>query len=254
MYPGIKYGNFERFIGVSKALLLALDRIVPAAEIIAQGRKLTSGQRSQLDLDCDLMRSVKNRFNGRDGLFQKVSGEHSPEALFVRSAIGGGINNTLSTFIVFDQSRDQPGSAQLVERRLLHPYHRLYDDIRRFHEDDVYTGADITIDGDRTEKVAAYYKKTPLPADMALVSEVVYSLVFSALLLSGGEREFSLDFTMQSAGDKALIVIENRDEVFAEHIQGMIGRPRTMPSFLESAFKAGMNVHDTGILVPFDVA
>jgi hypothetical protein len=256
MDPRVKYSHYERLIRHAKILLPTLDRIVPAAAVVAEGRMLTSNQREQLELDCALMCAVHQRLDPQhsDSLFSIVVAEDSPEALFVRSAIGGGLNNLLLPFYAFASMRDDSEFAEDIKRQVLHPYFRLYNDIRRFHDDRTSTGADIRIGGDNAHKAAAYYKTAPFPADLVGISEVVYGLVFSALLLSGGEREFSADFTARAEGERGFIEVENTDGVFASYLKEMIDKPEAQPTFLNAAFAAGMSVHGTTISVPFRVA
>lgn len=252
MDPKVKYSHYERLIGITRELLPALERIVPAAAVVAKEQTLSTNRQGQLADDLALMQAAKRRL---DGLFSKVVREDSPEGLFVRSAIGGGINNLLGTFVTFDQFRDDPGFAEFVERQPLHPCFRLYHDSRRFYDDrHTSTGADITIGGDNGHKAAAYYRETPFPADVAQVSETVYGLVFSALLFSDGQQGFSLDFTARAEGEKGFIEVENADGVFSDHLSGMIGKPDVQPTYLKQAFAAGMGVHGTTISVPFQVA
>lgn len=100
MDPKVKYSHCESLIGHARILLPALDRIVPAAAIVAKKQSLSTNQQEQLADDFELMRSAKQRL---DRLFSKVARGDSPEAFFVRSAIGGGIINLIGTFIAFDQ-------------------------------------------------------------------------------------------------------------------------------------------------------
>lgn len=254
MDPKVKYNNYERLMGHARVLLPTLDRIAQAASVVAKGRTLSSNQQGQLADDLTLMRAAQQRF---EGLKLKVAGKDSPEALFIRSAIGGGLNNLLHPFYIFSDLQDDPEFARYIKRQVLHPYFRLYNDIQRFDNDATSTGADITIGGDNATAADAYYKTAPMPVDIAdvvRISEAVYGLVFSALLLADGGQGFSLDFTSRAEGDQGFIEVENADGVFADHVSGMVGRPKMQPTFLEQAFAAGMSVHDTTIRIPFTVA
>lgn len=238
----------------TRILLPTLDRIVPAAAIVAKEQKLSTNQREQLVDDIALMRRATQKLKE---LYPGVAGIDSPEAFFVRAAVGGGLNNFQATFHVFADMRDDLEVAGDVNRQILHPYLRLYGDLMSLQNDNyTSTAAKITIGGDDAHIAEAYYKTAPLPADIVEVSEAVYGLVFSALLLSAGDQEtgqqeISLDFTSRAKGETGFIEVENVDGVFAGHLSAMVGKPKMQPTFLEQAFAAGMSVRGTIIRVPF---
>ena len=252
MDPKVKYDHYEKLIGIARELLPTLDRIVPAAAIVAKEQTLSTDQQGQLKADIEIMEECGRALNV---LQSGLSGTDTQEALFVRAVVRGGLNNLLLTFYGFANFQNDPEYAGDVKRKILHPYLRLYSDIQSLRNDSyTKTRAIITIDGEDEQIAGAYYKTAPLPDKLPETSEAVYGLVFSALLLSGGEREISLNFTARAEGVRGFLEIENKDGIFANHLSAMIDKPEMQPTFLEQVFAAGMNVHGTTIRVPFQIA
>ena len=244
-------------MGLTRTLLPTLDRIVPAAAIVAKEQTLSTFQREQLAADIKLMYGATQKLKE---LYPGVAGIDSPEALFVRASVSGGLTNFQASFHGFADMVDDPGAAGAVNRQILHPYNRLYGDLRSLQNDSyASTGVTITIAGDDASIANAYYKTAPYPADIVGVSEAVYGLVFSALLLSAGKEgagqlAISLDFTARKDCHRGFLEIENRDRFFADYLERMIGKFEMQPTFLEQAFAAGLSVHGTTIRVPFQIA
>jgi len=249
MDPRVKYQNYEKLIGITKQLLPALERIVPAAKIVAEGRHLTSEQQEEMHRNFEIMHEAKK---GLDELYAGVVRVDSPEAVFVSSTIRGGHNNCAIAFHTFAYMPDDSEMAQDVDLQKLHPYHRLYSDMTSLARD--VPALRITVAGDNAERANAYYKTAPYPAAVIWASKAVYALVFSGLLLAADGKEVSLDFTAGADGKDGYLNVDNSDGCLADRLKGMIVRPHTRPSFLEPVFVSGMNVQGTSIAVPFRVA
>lgn len=252
--PNAEYAHYDRLMEITRELLPALDGIASDAAIIASEQVLDVEGGERLTANIEAM---DRAWGSLDELNSGVVDRTFPEGLVVCAAIRGGFSSLLLVPRLFADNRNDPEVADIIDRQSLHPFYRLYSgqvSLRNMGRQAALVN--ITIDGDYAERGRDYYKKLPMPTDIVEASEVVYGLVFSALLLSAGERNISLNFKARvDDGDKQWVMeVENSDGIVAGALSSIASDVNLQPSFLRQTFAAGLSVHGSMIQFSFRAA